>query len=182
MSKAIGLIEFNTTPVGMEATDAMLKASEVRLVFSSPICPGKYITLVTGEVDAVRTAIAKGEGTGGIFALDAHVLPNVHPSVVPALTATSEWEDVRSLGVVETICAVAAVRAGDIAAKAANVRLLEIRLARGLGGKGILLLTGDLGSVESSVEACRRQLGTEGGIASAVVIAAPHKALVSALF
>ena len=87
MSKAIGLIEFNTTPVGMEATDAMLKASEVRLVFSSPICPGKYITLVTGEVDAVRTAIAKGEGAGGIFALDSHVLPNVHPSVVPALTA-----------------------------------------------------------------------------------------------
>ena len=43
MSKAIGLIEFNTTPKGMEAADAMLKASEVQLVFSSPICPGKYM-------------------------------------------------------------------------------------------------------------------------------------------
>ena len=30
MSKAIGLIEFNTTPKGMEAADAMLKASEVQ--------------------------------------------------------------------------------------------------------------------------------------------------------
>ena len=89
--------------------------------------------------------------------------------------------EVRALGVVETICAVSAVQAGDVAAKAANVRLLEIRLARGLGGKGILLLTGDLGSVESSVEACRRRLGTEGGITSAVVIPSPHKALVSAL-
>ena len=46
MSKAIGLIEFNTTPKGMEAADAMLKASEVQLVFSSPICPGKYITIL----------------------------------------------------------------------------------------------------------------------------------------
>ena len=65
MSKAIGLIEFNTTPKGMEAADAMLKASEVQLVFSSPICPGKYITILAGEVDAVRTAISKGEETGG---------------------------------------------------------------------------------------------------------------------
>ena len=63
MSKAIGLIEFNTTPKGMEAADAMLKASEVQLVFSSPICPGKYITILAGEVDAVKTAISKGEET-----------------------------------------------------------------------------------------------------------------------
>ena len=49
MSKAIGLIEFNTTPKGMEAADAMLKASEVQLVFSSPICPGKYITILAGK-------------------------------------------------------------------------------------------------------------------------------------
>ena len=99
----------------------------------------------------------------------------------PALTGTGEMGEVRALGVVETICAVSAVQAGDVAAKAANVRLLEIRLARGLGGKGILLLTGDLGSVESSVEACRRRLGTEGGITSAVVIPFSYKALVSAL-
>ena len=181
MSKAIGLIEFNTTPKGMEAADAMLKASEVQLVFSSPICPGKYITILAGEVDAVRTAISKGEETGGLFVLDSHVLPNVHPSVIPALTGTGEMGEVGALGAVETICAVSAVQAGDVAAKAANVRLLEIRLARGLGGKGILLLTGDLGSVESSVEACRRRLGTEGGLTGAVGIPSPHKALVSAL-
>ena len=100
-----------------------------------------------------QAAISKGEETGGLFVLDSHVLPNVHPSVIPALTGTGEMGEVRALGAVETICAVSAVQAGDVAAKAANVRLLEIRLARGLGGKGILLLMGDLGSVESSMEA-----------------------------
>ena len=82
---------------------------------------------------------------------------------------------------VESRGAGAAGRAGAGGPRAAHVRLLEIRLARGLGGKGILLLTGDLGSVESSVEACRRRLGTEGGITSVVVIPSPDKALVSTL-
>ena len=49
MSKAIGLVEYKTIPKGIEAADAMLKASEVQLLFSSPICPGKYVTIVGGE-------------------------------------------------------------------------------------------------------------------------------------
>ena len=49
MSKAIGLVEYKTIPKGIEAADAMLKASEVQLLFSSPICPGKYVTIVGGD-------------------------------------------------------------------------------------------------------------------------------------
>ncbi|ACZ18325.1 BMC domain-containing protein [Thermanaerovibrio acidaminovorans] len=181
MKGAIGLVEYKTVPKGVEAADAMLKASEVRLLFSSPICPGKYVTIVAGEVDAVRTAVGKAVQVGGIFTVDSHVLPNVHPSVIPALTATGEYGDVEALGLVETISAVAAVSAGDVAAKAASVSLLEIRIARGLGGKGFVVVTGDLGSVEASIRACERKLGEEGGIVSTAVIASPHRDLVSAM-
>lgn len=181
MSKAIGLVEFKTIPKGIEAADAMLKASDVQFLFSSPICPGKYVTIIGGEVDAVRTAVKKGALTGGIFTVDSHVLPNVHPAVIPAITATVEISKVGSLGVVETISAVAAITAGDIAAKAANVNLVEIRIARGLGGKGFVVLTGDLGSVENSVKACEKKLGEEGGIVSTAVIPSPHKGLISSV-
>jgi len=50
LSGAIGLVEYKTVPKGVEAADAMLKASEVRLLFSSPICPGKYVSIIFGEV------------------------------------------------------------------------------------------------------------------------------------
>ena len=179
MSKAIGLVEYKTIPKGVEAADAMLKASEVHILFSSPICPGKYVTIVCGEVDSVETAVARAVATSGIFTIESHVLTSVHPSVIPAITATVEFGVVEALGVVETICAVAAIKAGDVAAKAAGVRLVEIRIARGLGGKGFVLFTGGLGSVETSVHACERQLGDEGGIVSAVVIPSPHKDLIS---
>jgi len=118
---------------------------------------------------------------GGIFTVDGHVLTRVHPSVLPAITATVEIKKVEALGVVETISAVAAIKAGDVAAKAGNVALVEIRIARGLGGKGFVLFTGDLGSVETSVRACEKKLGEEGGIVSSAVIPSPHKDLISSV-
>ncbi|MCX7828386.1 MAG: BMC domain-containing protein [Thermanaerothrix sp.] len=181
MSLAIGLMEYKTVPKGVEAADAMLKASEVRLLFSSPICPGKYVSIISGEVDAVRTAVNKAVLVGGIFTVDSHVLPNVHPSVIPALTGTADFGGVEALGLVETISAVAAITAADVAAKAASINLLEVRIARGLGGKGFVVFTGDLGSVEASVRACEKRLGDEGGVVSSSVIASPHRDLVAAL-
>ncbi|PIE55386.1 MAG: propanediol utilization protein [Dethiosulfovibrio peptidovorans] len=179
MSTAIGLVEFKTIPKGIEASDAMLKASGVRLLFSSPICPGKYITIISGEVEEVRTAVSKGSSVGGIFTVDAHVIPNVHRDVTPAITGTVDTPEIPSLGVVETISAVAAIKAGDMAAKTASIHLLEIRIARGLGGKGFILIAGDLGSVESAVQACERGIGDEGGIVSTSVIPSPHRGLIS---
>jgi microcompartment protein CcmL/EutN len=181
MSNAVGLVEYKTVPKGIEAADAMLKAAGVRLLFSSPICPGKYVTIVGGDVDSVRIAVKKAVEVGDIFTVDFHVLTNVHSSVIPALTATAEVPEVEALGVVETISAVAAISAGDIAAKAAGVCLVEIRIARGLGGKGFVLFTGELAAVETSVGACVEKLGTEGGIVSSAVIASPHKDLISSV-
>ena len=181
MSTAIGLVEYKTVPKGIEAADAMLKASEVRLLFSSPICPGKYVTIVGGDVESVRTAVEKAVSVGGIFTVDFHVLTNVHPSVIPAITATVEIPKVEALGVVETISAVAAIEAGDVAAKAGNVCLVEIRIARGLGGKGFVVFTGDLSSVEASMRACEIKLGEEGGIVSTAIIPSPHKDLISSV-
>ncbi|MDI9370462.1 MAG: BMC domain-containing protein [Synergistaceae bacterium] len=179
MSKAIGLVEYKTVPKGIEAADGMLKASEVRILFSSPICPGKYVTVIGGKVDSVRTAVDRAVAIGDLFTIESHVIPNVHPSVIPAITATVEISEMKALGVVETISAIAAIKAGDVAAKAAAVCLVEIRIARGLGGKGFVLFTGDLGSVEASMQACERELGEEGGIVSVAVIPAPHGDLVS---
>jgi len=58
--------------------------------------------------------------------------------VFPAITGTIDIGKIDSLGIVETITAVASVIAGDTALKAANIELLEIRIAKGLCGKGYI--------------------------------------------
>jgi len=181
MSTALGLMEFTTVPVAVAATDEMLKASEVELVLGTPVCPGKYVTIIRGEVANVTTSVRKGMTVGGLFVVESHVLPNISEEVPPALAGVGEGENLKALGIIETFAAVTAVLAGDIVVKAARVGLIEIRLARGLGCKGEVFFTGELGSVEEASRAARDRLGREGGLASSVVIARPHPKLVRAL-
>ena len=181
MSIALGLLEFKTVPVAVAATDEMLKAAEVNLILATPLCPGKYITIISGDVANVTTAVDKGCAAGGIFLLASHVIANVSDEVMPALSGATMIDEIESLGIIETIAAVGAVMAGDIVVKAGQVKLIEIRLARGLGGKGEVFFTGQLSSVEAAAKAALEHLGQDGGIVSSAVIARPHKDLLAAI-
>ena len=57
----------------------------------------------------------------------------------------------RALGVIETFSASSIIDVADAAAKCADVTLFRIHLAMALGGKGFVLLTGDIASVEAAV-------------------------------
>jgi microcompartment protein CcmL/EutN len=65
--------------------------------------------------------------------------------------------------------------AADAAVKAADVDIIEIRCATGLGGKSFLYLTGDVSSVNSAVEAGIDVLRGTGLILSHVVIPSPSR-------
>ena len=181
MKTALGLIEFKTVPVGIYATDEMIKAAEINLLFTSPTCPGKYITIVSGEVADVETSVKRGAEAGGNFFIDSCVIPNISETVIPALTGTVNVPDIKAIGIIETIAAVSAVMVGDLVAKAAEVNLLEIRLARGLGGKGEVFYTGELGAVEAANKAALEAAGRGGGIVSSTVIARPSRTLIEAI-
>jgi len=181
MKKALGLIEFKTVPIAVFAADEMLKTGKVDLIFSAPTCPGKYISIVSGEVADVTTAVHRGVAVGETFVIDSYVIANISEAVYPALTGTVNSPEIEALGLIETIAAISAVKVGDIVVKAANVRLLEIRLARGLGGKGEVFYTGKLGDVEASTKAALDAIGNDGGIVSSAVIARPTKALIEAI-
>ena len=61
-----------------------------------------------------------------------------------------------SLAVVETGTVAAAIVACDAACKETSVRVLEMRLAKGIGGKGVFTLAGELWDLQASVEAATR--------------------------
>ncbi|MFZ5975890.1 MAG: BMC domain-containing protein [Bacillota bacterium] len=181
MKKSIGILEFKSIAKGIEATDVMLKSADVELILASPLCPGKYITIISGEVGAVYIAVEAGKLAGCEFALEGHVISNVSEAVFPALTGTARIDRLASLGIIETMTAVSSVIAGDIAVKASSVTLIDIRLARGLGGKGFVLLTGEVASVNTAIRACEEKLKQEGTIVATSVIASPSKAILSEL-
>jgi len=167
--------------VGVQAADAMLKAAQVRLLASNPVCPGKYVVIVGGKVAEVNAAVAAGNQTAADTLVDALVIPNVHPQVLEAFTASTAPEKISALGVIETFSLAAAIVAGDEAVKSARVDLLEIRLGRALGGKGFVVLTGDVSAVKAAVEAGVRAARVQGLLLGATVIPSPHQDLVQSL-
>lgn len=181
MGKSIGLVELKSIPVGVQTADEMLKAANVDLLVATAICPGKYIIIISGQVGAVKSSMETGRQTAGVFLICHHIINNVHASVPAALVGTTDVERITSLGMVETMSALTAVRAADIAAKASNITLMEVRVARGLGGKGYLIFTGEVSAVKSALNSCLSQLADTGEITSTCAIPSPHKGLLEKL-
>lgn len=178
MRKSIGFVEVKSIPVGIQTADEMLKAGNIEIVLATPICPGKYVIIVSGQVGPVKAAMAKAEMVAGIYLIENYHIDNINEKVLPAISGVTEVGDVKALGTIETISALTSVIAADIAVKAAKVEIVDIRIARGLGGKGFLIVTGEVSSVKSAIQACLNRMGEEGVITSTSVIASPHKDLI----
>jgi microcompartment protein CcmL/EutN len=183
MKRAIGLLELKNITRGLLAADAMLKAANVEILMAQAMCPGKYVVMVAGDVGAVQSAVRSGTAVSGAEnVVDEFVLPNLHDSIFPALTGCTEIKEVRSLGVIESYSVASAIIAADTAVKASNVELIEVRLARGMGGKAMVTLTGDIGAVNAAVKAGSNAIHDSGFLVDQLVLPAPHSALHKVLF
>ena len=80
----------------------------------------------------------------------------MYESVFSALRGITKVEVLEALGIVESFSVASLIEGADAAVKAANVQLVEIRLAMALGGKAFVTLTGSVAAVESAVAAGRR--------------------------
>lgn len=156
MRAAIGMVELNSIARGIETSDYMVKAAQVELIRSSTVCPGKYLILISGDTGDVKASMAEGVKRGGECVVDTLLLPNVHPQLIPAISMTTQPPALGAVGVLEFYSVASAITAADIAAKAANITLIEVRIGYAIGGKGYVTLTGDVGAVRAAVAAATR--------------------------
>lgn len=175
--RTIGCVELNSIGMGIHAADEMVKAANVELVMARPTCPGRYLVVVTGDTGAVTSSVETGLVIGGEMVVDSFIIPSVHWDVIPALNGSGIAGPINALGIIETCTTASCILAADAAAKAGQVNLLEIRFAAGLAGKAFVLMTGDVGSVQSSVEAGVAGVGDAGPVLSHVVIPSPSAEL-----
>lgn len=179
MGPCIGLLETCSVARGIEVADALLWQASVEVLCATPVHPGKYVVLVTGSVDDVRSALRRGEEVAGSDLVDRLHIPQVHPQVEQALRRRGGKIDapLDALGVVETTTVASAILAADQAVKTAVVDLVDLRIANGLGGKSFLVVVGNVADVRSSVAAGARGAQEKGLLAREVVIARPHQDL-----
>ena len=168
--EAIAAIETSSIAQGLVTADAMVKAANVEVLEVSTLSPGRYWILIGGDIASVRAAFKRGLEIAADALLDSLFIPQIHAGVFLALRGLVPAGDDDAVGVIETLTAASAIVAADQAAKAADVTLRDVRLANGIGGKGIVTLTGTLSAVQAGIDAGRTEAQKRGLLARAVVI------------
>ncbi len=179
-SPCLGLLELGSVAAGVEVADEVLKGGLVELLVATPVQPGKFVALFSGEVEAVRSAIENGTERAGRDLVDRLFLPQAHEQVPMALRRQGGVlaGELDAIGVLELSTVASAVAAADLAVKTAAVDLLALRIANGLGGKSYLTITGEVSDVRSSIVASGRAAEASGHLLRQVVVPNPHPELV----
>jgi len=181
MEKSIGVVEFRSIAVGISAVDIIVKASQVKILEAKTICPGKYYIIFAGQVSAVKNSSSIIEQETGSFIIDLVVIPNVYPQLFYGLAGTSEVGKLKSIGIIETLTAPSIIWAADAAIKATDIDIVEVRIARALGGKNICVINGELSDVRESVRAAYAYPEEKGFLVDSEVISAPNEDLYRAV-
>jgi microcompartment protein CcmL/EutN len=172
---ALALLEFSSIAAGIQAADAMVKRAVLAVMRAGTVQPGRLLILAGGTVAEVEEALKAGRESAPDVLLDSIFLPGVHPDVVRALAGGRSIQPGQAtLGILETYNVPAAIQAADKGVKGAQVNLMEIRLADGLNGKGLVLFTGLVADVEAALELADQTL-LPGQKVRQVVIAQLHQ-------
>ncbi len=167
---AIALIEFRSIAAGAFVADKMVKRAPIDLLQAGTVQPGKYLILVGGGTAEVEESYREAMQVADGEILDEVLLPDVHPQVLAAMNTSSNFDTYESLVVLETSTTAAVIRATDAAAKGALAEVAEIRLANGLGGRGVAILGGTLTDVEAAFETAQQALaGREGTLCHSII-------------
>jgi microcompartment protein CcmL/EutN len=175
---AIGIVETSSIAVGFQIADSILKAANVDIVLNRTICPGKYIVMVGGGVDSVQSSIEAGVVAGAHTVVDHFVIPNVHPSVFPAVSGIEHLPEIKALGVIEGFSVASVIEAADAAIKAAPIQFVSIHLAMAIGGKGFVSFTGDVAAVEEAAEVGAAVIERKGLLVEKIVLPRPRPEIV----
>ncbi|MFO0556742.1 MAG: BMC domain-containing protein [Polyangiales bacterium] len=170
---ALAVIELGSIARGYVALDAAAKRADVQVIRSEPITPGKYWLALSGGEAEVEEALEAAVRAAGNSRIDHLLLAYVHEDVARAVVTSVERKgELASVGAIELSSISSAIRAADAALKAAQVSLVDLHLARGIGGKGYVIVTGDLSDVEAAVDAAVAAAG-ESWLVGREVIANP---------
>lgn len=176
---SIGLIELSSVATGFLVEDIVLKAASVQLLLARTICSGKFLIVISGDVTSVQSALLAGAAVAGASLIERRQIARVEPTVLAAISQSVEVDpsQLKSIGIIETFSAASIIDAADAAVKSANVTLLRVHLAMALGGKGFVLMAGDISSVQAAVAAGSKAAAEEGMLVGRGVIAAPSREL-----
>lgn len=177
MDNNVAVIEFKSISRGMLVTDEILKASQVRLLLATALCPGKYLTIVSGDVAAVEKSVSVADRLGGRHVYSSYVVSGIGNEIMDAISGKYVPEINDSIAIIESQNMANIINAADISIDSAEVDIVELRLGKGCGVNSFYIITGKLEAVKEAAGNAAGFLSENGSLLAYRIIAKPDRDL-----
>ncbi len=170
------IIELSSIAKGYFILDQCLKAAKVHIIEASSVSPGKFLILLKGDVNAVGKAYDSALMSGNKEIIDSALIPTLNKGILDALYGLSKVEANKAGIVVLETTTLTSMLLGlhNIAAVKKDIQFIEVKPGRGLGGKSIGFITGNITDLYESLEIFLRVTKQNGSFIEGQVISAPH--------
>ncbi|WP_243159192.1 ethanolamine utilization microcompartment shell protein [Clostridium cochlearium] len=169
MKKALGLLEFNSISKGIETSDMLLKAAFVDVEVLRQICPGKFLIIISGNVEEIKEALDKVNFQDDKKLVESNIITNVHEDILKALKKRPAIKEFDAIGVMEFSTVISALVALDIALKTSDIQLVKLVLGNGIAGKTYFIINGSVSSVEEGVKSVQNRVNFKRIVHSTVI-------------
>lgn len=180
MKKALGILEFNSISKGFEVSDILLKSSFVEVEILRHICPGKFLTIISGDVEEVREALEKVNKDDDKKIVETNIISSAHEELLKGLKKRPLVLQYDAIGIMECSTVTSMLVALDAGLKASSVQLVKLVLGNGIAGKAYFIFTGSVSSVEEGIKASMKIIDSKR-IIHQTVIPSPSELLLKNL-
>lgn len=177
MEDAVYIVEYSSISHGIGMLDRMLKRSSLFVLFAGPICIGKYLIALGGDVADAKEAQDAGESAEPGELLSSYLLTSAHPTILSYFRTNKRQAPPanEAIGIFETKNAASGFISLDAALKSGRVWLMRLWIGRYIGGKFCYVLGGTVSDVREAVKAARAAILPREFVGDEV-IASPDKA------
>ena len=171
MKDAVYVVEYRSISQGIGVLDNMIKRANMSLLYANPICIGKYLICLGGDVSAIEEAQSAAEEDSGGSPMASYLLTGAHPAILGYFYNDLPKPEVlpEALGIFETRNASAGFASLDKALKSANVCVLRVWLGQQIGGKLCYVLGGSVSDIQAAIRAAQETIEDKEYVGSRVI-------------
>lgn len=151
---ALGIVEFDSIPIGYKITNEMLKKIEIAYFEDILLAKSKYVAMIIDKYEKVEYAInlAIGKETNNI--IDIALIGNIHDNLQQFINKDYHvsLNDVIDIGIIETQTFSSCIEKANQILHFANVCLININYSDSLNGNCLITFHGNTSNIIASIE------------------------------
>lgn len=173
------VFEFNSIAKGYSATALALAENKIRLLEASPVNPGHFLMIAHGSAENCREKFNTLKDNFKKETIESFFKESVSKEVLAALYGQSKVSPKEALLFVETKSIASAFAGAEEIVTKYNLKLIEFKAARAIGGKALLIFTGDQKSCSLALQKSKEIFDHKGALVAADLVSDPSTEFLS---